>query len=118
MESTVFGKTVYGGVLQFTSPAPDSAYLPQWMMEHLQAKDGEEVTFKHVDLPKGEFVQLQPVSSSWLVSAWPTCVTCVYVHVCMCVYVCAYSRPYHTTREWLLWSFSFGIFRYVSVQHH
>lgn len=69
MENTVFSKAVYGGVLQFTSPAPDSAYLPQWMMEHLQVKDGEEVTFKHVDLPKGEFVQLQPVSSSWLVSA-------------------------------------------------
>ena len=63
------GKVVYGGVLQFTSPSPDSAYLPQWMMEHLGVGDGEEVALKHVDLPKGKFVQLQPVSSSWLVSS-------------------------------------------------
>ena len=68
MESLVSGKIVYGGVLQFTSPAPDSAYLPQWMLEHLGAAEGEEVAFNHVDLPKGKFVQLQPVSSSWLVS--------------------------------------------------
>lgn len=29
---------------------------------------GTEVDFQHVDLPKGKFVQLQPVSSAWLVS--------------------------------------------------
>ncbi len=69
MESGVSGRVVYGGVLQFTSPAPDSAYLPQWMMDHLEVQDGEEISFEHVDLPKGQFVQLQPVSSSWLVSA-------------------------------------------------
>ena len=68
MESKVSGKFVYGGVLQFTSPSPDSAYLPQWMIEHLQVQEGDEVSFEHVDLPKGQFVRLQPVSSSWLVS--------------------------------------------------
>ena len=28
---------------------------------------GDTVTFSHVDLPKGTFVRLQPVSSAWLV---------------------------------------------------
>ncbi len=68
MENALTGRTVYGGVLQFTSPSPNFAYLPQWMMEHLQVQDGDEVSFQNVDLPKGKFVRLQPVSSSWLVS--------------------------------------------------
>lgn len=44
------------------------------MMDHLGAKEGEEMKFEHVDLPKGQFVRLQPVSSAWLVSA-------IHVHV-------------------------------------
>ena len=28
---------------------------------------GDTVSFSHVDLPKGTFVRLQPVSSAWLV---------------------------------------------------
>ena len=38
------------------------------MMDHLGAKEGQEMKFEHVDLPKGQFVRLQPVSSAWLVS--------------------------------------------------
>ena len=61
------GQSVFCGVLQFTAPTSDSAYLPHWMMDYLQANDGDIVTFSHVDLPKGTFVRLQPVSSAWLV---------------------------------------------------
>ena len=46
MENIASGRAVYGGVLQFTSPTPDSAYLPQWMMEHLEVGDGDEIAFK------------------------------------------------------------------------
>ena len=86
MENTLCGATVYGGVLEFTSPSLDSAYLPQWMMDHLQVQDGAEIAFKHVDLPKGQFVQLQPVSSSWLVSCG--CCCCVVVVVFCCSSCC------------------------------
>ena len=68
LEHPSSGNTVHAGVLEFTSPLPDNGYLPQWMMDHLGVKDGEEVDFKHVELPKGKFVRLQPVSSAWLVS--------------------------------------------------
>ncbi len=61
-------RQVFAGVLEFTSPTMDHGYLPQWMMDHLTVEPGEEVDFKHVDLPKGQFVKLQPVSSAWLVS--------------------------------------------------
>ena len=67
MEHPDSGQFVYAGVLEFTSPDPNAAYVPQWMMDYLGVKDGEEVLFEHVDLPKGEFVRLQPVSSAWLV---------------------------------------------------
>jgi hypothetical protein len=60
-------KMVNAGVLEFTSPEHNHAYLPQWMFEHLQIQEGQYVNFEHVELPKGTFVQLQPVSSAWLV---------------------------------------------------
>ena len=69
LEHPESGQLVYAGVLEFTSPTPEAGYLPQWMMDHLGAKEGEEMKFEHVDLPKGQFVRLQPVSSAWLVSA-------------------------------------------------
>ena len=56
-------------MLEFTSPTPEAGYLPQWMMDHLGVKEGEEMKFEYVDLPKRQFVMLQPVSSAWLVSA-------------------------------------------------
>ncbi len=49
----------------------DHGYLPQWMVDHLGVGEGEEVEFRHVELPKGQFVRLQPVSSAWLVSGVP-----------------------------------------------
>ena len=68
LEHPESGQLVYAGVLEFTSPSPEAAYLPQWMMDHLGAKEGQEMKFEHVELPKGQFVRLQPVSSAWLVS--------------------------------------------------
>jgi len=66
LEHPTSGRLVHAGVLDFTSPTSDACYLPQWMMDHLQASEGDEVLFAHVDLPKGTFVRLQPVSSAWL----------------------------------------------------
>lgn len=94
------GQLVYAGVLEFTSPSPEAAYLPQWMMEHLGAKEGEEMMFEHVDLPKGKFVRLQPVSSAWLVSEWVW-------HCAPCVSNCVnYYRVFPMTWGWQWWNFS------------
>lgn len=57
---------LYLGVLEFTSKEINIAYIPKWISHHLGIADGEEVGFKHEDLPKGVFCQLQPLSSSWL----------------------------------------------------
>ena len=67
LEHPSSSEVVYAGVLEFTSPSPEVAFLPQWMMDHLGANEGEEMNFAHVELPKGKFVRLQPVSSAWLV---------------------------------------------------
>lgn len=72
------GKFVYAGVYDYSSPSPEMASLPRWMMEHLGASEGEEMTFDHVDLPQGTFVKLQPVSSAWLVSIATTAY--MYIH--------------------------------------
>eukprot|EP00731_Ephydatia_muelleri_P008856 Em0004g1194a len=66
LENTATGACLYAGVLDFTSPVAEQAYIPQWMMDHLGASDGSTVSFEHVTLPKGTFVKLQPVSSVWL----------------------------------------------------
>ena len=57
---------LYVGVLEFTSPEVNKAYIPQWIFHHLGISEGDEVGFQHEDLPKGVFCQLQPLSSSWL----------------------------------------------------
>ena len=92
LEHPSSGEVVYAGVLEFNSPTPESAYLPQWMMDHLGAKEGEEMKFEHVELPKGKFVRLQPVSSAWLVSGssvlYLMYVVYVYNSTCACVLFC------------------------------
>ena len=40
LEHPTSGKLVHAGVLEFTSPTSDTGYLPQWMMDHLQASEG------------------------------------------------------------------------------
>ena len=40
LENKATGAYLYAGVLDFTSPIPEQAFIPQWMMEHLGASDG------------------------------------------------------------------------------
>ncbi|XP_004364836.2 ubiquitin fusion degradation protein [Capsaspora owczarzaki ATCC 30864] len=56
---------VHGGVLDFTTDE-GTAILPSWMMKHIGAETGDQVVFRYAKLPKGEFVKLQPVSTTWL----------------------------------------------------
>ena len=57
---------LYVGVLEFTSPEVNKAYIPNWIFQHLGISEGDEAGFQHEDLPKGVFCRLQPLSSSWL----------------------------------------------------
>lgn len=68
LTNPISGQFVYAGVKDFSSPSRDVAYLPQWMMEHLGASEGDQMIFEHVDLVPGTLVKLQPNSSTWLVS--------------------------------------------------
>lgn len=47
---------------EFTSPS-SIAYLPQWMLKKLKLEEGDEINLKNIKLPKGEFLQLQPISN-------------------------------------------------------
>lgn len=60
------GKVIHAGVLDFTSPEAKVAYAPTWMMDFLGVSDGQAVELQAVNLPKGRFCQLQPLSPSWL----------------------------------------------------
>lgn len=40
LENKATGAYLYAGVLDFTSPIPEQAFIPQWMMDHLGASDG------------------------------------------------------------------------------
>ena len=57
------------GVLEFSAP-DDCAYLPQWMMENLEADEGREVRLRVKALPKALEVRLQPVE--WAFADLPT----------------------------------------------
>ena len=49
------GRLVHAGVLEFTSPSPDAAYVPQWMLEHLQAKEGRDGGLWYKRAPKSSY---------------------------------------------------------------
>ena len=51
---------------------------------------GDEVSFQHVDLPKGTFVRLQPVSSAWLVGGTKGVLSRRRVDAPLVVLVCMY----------------------------
>ena len=47
---------------------------------------GDTVSFSHVDLPKGTFVRLQPISSSWLVRTdICTCSNSILLFIAVCL---------------------------------
>jgi len=42
------------------------AYLPRWMMQNLDVKEGEKVQFSYANLEKGNYVKLQPQTDDFL----------------------------------------------------
>ncbi|OEH80183.1 ubiquitin fusion degradation protein ufd1cy [Cyclospora cayetanensis] len=53
------------GVLEFVSEE-GTCYMPYWMMQNLELEEGGLVTVTNVSLPKGTFVQLQPLETEFL----------------------------------------------------
>ena len=53
------------GVMDFTADE-GCAYLPRWMMQNLNAKEGEKFLFAYTSLEKGSYVKLQPQTDDFL----------------------------------------------------
>ena len=41
LENKASNKLVYAGVLEFSNPTPNTAFLPQWMFDHLSVGEGK-----------------------------------------------------------------------------
>ena len=59
------GKLTHCGVMEFTAEE-GKVYVPHWMMGNLLLQEGEMVTLKSVQLPKGRFVKFRPHSKDFL----------------------------------------------------
>ncbi|KAL3271818.1 hypothetical protein HHI36_022288 [Cryptolaemus montrouzieri] len=53
------------GVLEFVADE-GKVYLPHWMMQNMNLKEGDTVQVESVDLPVGTFSKFQPVTSDFL----------------------------------------------------
>jgi len=53
------------GVMDFTADE-GCAYLPNWMMQNIGVKEGQQLNFKYTLLEKGNYVKLQPQTDDFL----------------------------------------------------
>ncbi|KAK9892544.1 hypothetical protein WA026_020527 [Henosepilachna vigintioctopunctata] len=53
------------GVLEFVADE-GRVYLPHWMMQNMNLKEGDTIQIESVDLPVGTFSKFQPVTSDFL----------------------------------------------------
>ena len=58
-------KKSHCGIMDFTADE-GCVYLPSWMMQNLNTKDGEKLQFNYVFLEKGNYVKLQPQTDDFL----------------------------------------------------
>jgi len=58
-------KKSHCGVLEFIADEGCS-YIPYWMMQNLNIKEGEKLKFKYKKLEKGSYVKIQPQSEDFL----------------------------------------------------
>jgi len=57
----------YCSVYEFSSPQPDSAYLPHWMLQNLGVEEGDKVELQsQFNIPKGNFCRLQPFKQEFM----------------------------------------------------
>jgi len=61
-----FGKQ-YCSVYEFSSPQPDSIYIPHWMMQNLGIDEGGKIELQsQFNVPKGSFCRLQPFKKEFM----------------------------------------------------
>ncbi|KAH7584158.1 Ubiquitin fusion degradation protein 1 [Nakaseomyces glabratus] len=65
LTSNESGKVTHGGVLEFIAEE-GRVYLPQWMMETLNAQPGSLMKINSTDVPLGQFVKIEPQSTDFL----------------------------------------------------
>ena len=53
------------GVMDFTADE-GCAYIPRWMIQNLDIKEGEKLYFSYTSLEKGNYVKLQPQTNDFL----------------------------------------------------
>ena len=58
-------KKSYCGVLEFIAEE-GKCYLPNWMMDNLLAEEGQEVIITTQNLPKGNFLKIQPHETAFI----------------------------------------------------
>ena len=57
----------YCSVYEFSSPQPDSAYLPHWMLQNLGLEEGDKVELQsQFAVAKGTFCRLQPLKQEFM----------------------------------------------------
>ncbi|KAL8428642.1 hypothetical protein ACSSS7_007115 [Eimeria intestinalis] len=65
ISNTAKDRLTHCGVLEFVSEE-GTCYMPYWMMQNLELEEGGLVSVTNVSLPKGTFVQLQPLEVEFL----------------------------------------------------
>ncbi|KAM9975272.1 hypothetical protein ACTFIW_000899 [Dictyostelium discoideum] len=65
ISNPISGKKSHCGVLEFIAEE-GICYLPLWMMQNLQLKEGEFIDIKNATLAKGTFVKIQPRTSNFI----------------------------------------------------
>lgn len=59
------------GVLEFSSPIPSYAYLPEWLMQHLMLQNGQQIRLTLAQLPLGTHIKFKPQSSDFALIPTP-----------------------------------------------
>jgi len=65
IKNTNSTRKTHCGVMDFTADE-GCAYLPRWMMQNLDTKEGEKLYFSYTSLEKGNYVKLQPQTDDFL----------------------------------------------------
>jgi len=58
-------KKTHCGVWEFTAP-DDICYLPEYIMQNLNIQEGSMIKVTNANLPKAEFLKLEPLSAGFL----------------------------------------------------
>ena len=79
--------TIVTGVLEFVAEE-GRIYIPYWMFRNLCLQEGQRVTVKSGNLPKGDFVKFQPQSPEFIDIHNPKVSSWAFTFLDYCTLVC------------------------------